>query len=208
MPHGVDHLVYATPDLGAGVARVEELLGRPLVPGGRHEGWGTRNALMDLGDGAYLEVIGPDPDAGFDGLPVLFGIDRLDGPRLVTWAVKARRLDAVVEQAGAAGVELGPVAHGARALPDGTTLTWQLTNPFADRYGGTVPFLIDWGDGAHPTDSLPDACELLTVTVEHPDPGRVADALRLVGADAPVVEGPRPRLVATIRAPAGPVELS
>ena len=55
----VDHLVYATPDLAAGVDQVERLLGVKAIPGGQHPGGGTRNSLIRLGEGSYLEIIGP-----------------------------------------------------------------------------------------------------------------------------------------------------
>ena len=71
----VDHLVYATPDLAAGVERVERLLGVKAVPGGQHPGGGTRNALIRLGDETYLEIIGPDPDQPKPPRPRRFGID-------------------------------------------------------------------------------------------------------------------------------------
>ena len=57
----VDHLVYSTPDLDEGIHLVEQLFGTDVTPGGRYENWGTRNALVSLGEASYLEIISPDP---------------------------------------------------------------------------------------------------------------------------------------------------
>ena len=73
---GIDHIVLAVPDLADGVAGFEGLTGvRPV--GRSHEGLGTANFLVGLGVGAYLEIIGPDPDRPRPGRPRPFGIDDL-----------------------------------------------------------------------------------------------------------------------------------
>src|SRR5919204_3752865 len=79
----VDHLVYATPDLQAGVDRAEKLLGIRAAPGGRHPGRGTRNALIALGPASYLEIMAPDPDQDAPTEPRWFDVDALPQPRLV-----------------------------------------------------------------------------------------------------------------------------
>ena len=201
----VDHLVVACPDPDEGVAWVEALLGVSAESGGRHEGLGTRNALIGLGARSYLEIVGVDPDQPEPALPRWFGIDGLDGPRLVTWATPRSDLEEVVRDAVAAAVDLGEVAAGARARPDGSELRWRFTDPRADRMGGVVPFFIDWGVSPHPGDALPATCTLTELRAEHPDPTRVAEILARLDVPLGVTAGTAPSLVARIDAPAGTV---
>lgn len=203
----LDHLVYAVPHLEEGVAAVERLLGVPASPGGQHLGLGTHNRLFGLRDGAYLEVVAPDPRQPQPSGPRWFGLDDLSAPRLVTWCVRAGDLHAAISAVGRAGVSLGRPREGSRERPDGSTLSWTFTDPWADRAGGTVPFCIDWGGGAHPSETLPAECGCLGVRVEHPEAETVGVALRALGLDTSVSTGHAPRVFARLETPNGIVEL-
>lgn len=195
----LDHLVYATPDLADGIARIEGVLGVRAHPGGTHPEWGTRNAIVPLGPESYLEIIGPDPDRASEPLPRVFGIAELTTPRLVTWAVKGELLVATAERASAAGIDLGEVRSGSRIRPDGTQIHWELTDPFAERAGGTLPFFIDWGASPHPAEAGPSGAQLLELRVEHPEADAVATQLAALGVPLAVSPGRSPALYATVR---------
>lgn len=203
----IDHLVYATPDLEAGITQVERLLGVKAIPGGQHPGGGTRNALIRLGEETYLEIIGPDPDQSKPPRPRRFNIDELKAPRLVTWAVKGTDLDAIVHNAKGRGVDLGRVQSGSRKRPDGLLLSWRLTISPALTGDGLIPFFIDWGITAHPAVALPEGCSLVAVRAEHPDAKRVQAELSLLGVNLRVDSGSAPAIIATIRTSKGDVEL-
>jgi hypothetical protein len=203
----LDHLVYATPDLSAGVRQIETLLGIHATPGGQHPGEGTRNALVALGPASYLEIIGPDPDQPKPDRPRKFGIDDLKGPRLVTWAAKGSDLARLVADARRRGVSLGDVIPGSRRTPTGVLLSWHISDQRAMIADGLVPFFIDWGDTPHPATNAAAGATLISLRGEHPDPERVQRMLAELGLELPVVNGATPLLVATVAGTHGRVEL-
>ena len=202
----VDHLVYATPDLAAGVEQVERLLGVKATTGGQHPRAGTRNALIGLGGETYLEIIGPDPEQPKPIMPRRFGIDELNAPRLVTWAARAPNIEALVENANKHGLAFGQVQSGSRRRPDGVLLAWRTASP-APTEDGLVPFFIDWGKTPHPTTSLTQACRLVALRGEHPSPDVIKAKLSKLGLNFRVDSGPASTLIATIQSPKGSVEL-
>lgn len=206
-PMQIDHLVYGTTDLARGVSEIEKLLGVVPTPGGQHPGRGTRNALISLGPGSYLEIIGPDPDQPQPTAPRAFGLDTLTTSRLVTWAAKGTGLDRLYAQARRQGVPLGAVESGSRRRPEGVTLSWRFTDPSTAVADGIVPFFIDWGSSQHPATSAAKGASLVSLRAEHPDPRSVERMLRILGLDLVVVPGARPALVAVIDSPRGRVEL-
>lgn len=202
----LDHLVLATPDLVATTASVAARTGVTPVAGGRHLGVGTANTLLGLGGGAYLEIIGPDPQAEPGHAPRPFRIDALDRARLVTWAVRPSDLDAIAAAARRQGYDPGVPAPMQRRTVDGQLLRWRLTPAEFARSDGLVPFLIDWGDSPHPTSRALPQVRLRAFHATHPDPGAVRRLLDAVGARLEVTDGPA-ALHVELDTPRGPVLL-
>ena len=201
---GLDHLVYATPDVDRTVEDLAQRFGVRAAPGGRHPGLGTRNALIALGAREYLEIIGP----GGDEEPRWFGIDTLRAPKLVAWAAKDTALELRVKQAADAGFPLGPVEAGSRVRLDGVRLSWRFTHPRILAAGGVVPFFIDWGAGAHPAGGAPSGVTLVELRAQHPEPPKIAALLQTLGVEGVKVDrGGEPRLFATFDTPRGRFEL-
>lgn len=118
VPVGVDHPVYAVPDLEVGISRIQQLLGVRPVLGGHHPDYGTRNAVIALGPKTYLEIIGPDPEQARPERGRLFGLDTLDKPGLVTWALREASIESLAAQAKSSGIPLciQELARGRTAL--------------------------------------------------------------------------------------------
>lgn len=135
----IDHVIYAVDDLDAAGAVMFEREGLASVPGGRHEGWGTANRIVPLGE-SYLELITVvDVDeaeqSGF-GRAVRRALTE-DHP-LVGWVVAtddihgiAKRLDLEVEEKS-------------REAGDGSTLSWRLAGLDRAIKTGALPFLVQW----------------------------------------------------------------
>jgi Glyoxalase-like domain len=208
----IDHLVFASNDLPATSAAIAELVGTMPTPGGHHVGHGTYNELLSLGGATYLEVIGPDPEQPVPDGPRPFGIDSLSRPALVAWCVRPTRpLAEIIDEARAAGIELGDVAAMSRRRPDGVLLEWRLTFPqLTGRFGMALPFMIDWADSSHPTDTLPSAVQLIGLDVAHPDARALRTAFGIIGITTGVDlrEEPQPALRARIATRAGEITLT
>ena len=194
-PSSLDHLVVAGPDFDTAIRWVESRLGVPLLPGGRHPAWGTRNSILPIGPSCYLEVIGPEQPGT---RPPLFGIPALTSPKLVTWAAKSEDLALTLVQARALDIDLGARMPGRRVREDGTVLSWELTDPASERESGLIPFFIDWKNGLHPSGDGAREVELVRVDAQHPDPEPLMERLEALGAPLSIQVGPVPSLSAML----------
>ena len=69
--------------------------------------------------------------------------------------------------------------------------------------------MIDWGESAHPTDSLASAVDLVELTIAHPRPGALRAALDIIGVGATVtIAAGSAALHATIATQRGKVSLT
>lgn len=196
----IDHLVYAVPDLRAGIEQLNRRLGVRAQLGGRHIGLGTHNALLALGPRTYLEIIAPDPQQPEPSMPRPFGVGSVIHAGLVGWALAVDDIEAAVAAARDRGYDPGEVVDLQREGAAGT-LRWQLTSN-AMR-GGLVPFLISWGETPHPATSAPEGLLLDDLRLEHPDPAQLTVPLAALDADVQIARRSAPALLATIDGPNG-----
>jgi hypothetical protein len=203
----LDHLLFAVPDLPAGVAEFERRTGIRPVAGGSHPG-GTANFLVALGPASYLEIIGPDPAADQATRQRAAELALLDVPRLAGWAVHPDDLDKAVRDARDKGYDPGEVEPMSRRAPDGRLLEWRLTRWDEPGRVDPVPFLIDWGATPHPAASGLPRAGLASFTATHPDPARLRARLGALGAELDVEEGAAVALRAVLDTPRGRVTLT
>ena len=206
----VDHLVVAAAALDAGAAWLEERLGVPLAPGGKHAAMGTHNRLLKLGPQLYLELIAVDPDAPPPGRARWFALDDpalrervAERPRLIHWVARS---DDIAAAAAACPEPLGDSLDLARG-----DFRWRLTVPVDGHLpeSGLLPSLIEWKSPGHPAEGLPESgCSLMKLEGFHSEPARLRRALAALGLEKslalyPVEAGEAPGLAAYIRTPAG-----
>jgi len=172
---------------------------------------GTHNSLLNLGPGAYLEVIAIDPDGTAPPRPRWFELDRpamqaqlRASPRLVHWAARTRDIDIVRR---ACVVDPGPAHPMSRG-----EFHWRITIPEDGHLpgGGILPTLVEWPDARHPTDAMPEArVHLGMMAASHPEPNRMRTALAALGLGETlqVTFGADIRLAAMLNTPRGRVTL-
>jgi hypothetical protein len=149
----IDHAIYAVGDLDAAGDQIYEREGLASVPGGRHEGWGTANRIVPLGE-TYLELIAVVEDEEAEssdfGRAVLSSVAE-DRP-LLGWVVATDDIEGVAER-----LDL-EVESKSRDRADGSTLRWRLAGlEAAMESGGVLPFFIEW-EG--PPEHHPGAAEV------------------------------------------------
>ena len=210
-PAELDHLVVAAANLAAGIAFVAELTGVTPQPGGKHVAMGTHNALMRLGERAYLEVIAIDPDGATPPRPRWFDLDDValrgeigERPRLIQWVARTPDIE---RSAAACPIALGTIHPMARG-----DYRWRMTIPDDGRRParGIVPTLIQWDVPAHPAERLPPSnVSIVELAASHPDPGPVRAALAALGLAAALRASydREARLCAMLRTPRGMVTL-
>jgi len=206
----VDHLLLGVSDLDRGIEWLEERTGVRAAPGGIHPGVGTRNALLSLGAGYYLEIIAPDPSQSVYNFQI--DVRSRTDPRIVTFAASTKDIETLATTARKAGYKVFGPAAGSRQPPSGKILRWRTLGVLNQLGTGGiehVPFFIQWDAGSpHPSQSAPAGCQLESLEFQHTNPSDLSGALRTLGMDAKIAQAGAARIIATLQTPKGRVELS
>ena len=172
----LDHLSFAAgPDgLASTAQRIGGLLGKEFINGGVHPRFGTRNMIMPLDGGTYLEIVEVLDHPASDKAP--FGqavrARSADGGGWLGWVV-------AVDDIAAHEARLGREAvKGNRHLPTGEELIWQQLGVNSLMADPQLPFFIKWGSPAamHPSNGADPAFALATLEIAG-DPQRVSEWL-------------------------------
>lgn len=172
----LDHLSYAAgPDgLESTATRLGTAIGREFVDGGVHPRFGTRNMILPLTDGTYLEVVEALDHPASDKAPFGQAVKARSalGGGWLGWAVAVPDITVVEERLGR------PAVPGSRHRPDGTELRWKqigINGLIADPQ---LPFFLQWdiSSDLHPSTGADGTVSLAGIEIAG-DPQRVSEWL-------------------------------
>jgi hypothetical protein len=138
----LDHLSYAAgPEgLAASVQRLGARLGAGFTDGGIHPSFGTRNFVLPLAGGCYLEVVEaldhPAAESAAFGRAVKARTD--DGGGWLAWVIGVSDMSAIEARLDR------PAAAGHRRRPDGFDLRWQQIGLNEVARDPQLPFFVHW----------------------------------------------------------------
>jgi hypothetical protein len=138
----LDHLSYAAgPEgLGACAQRLGAALGAGFHDGGLHPRFGTRNFVLPLAGGVYLEVVGALDHPAADKAPFGQAVKARSesGGGWLAWVVAVDDIETVERRLGRAAVA------GHRRRPDGVDLAWRQIGVLDLLDDPALPFFVQW----------------------------------------------------------------
>lgn len=141
-PVRLDHLSYAAgPEgLASCVQRLGAHLGAGFADGGLHPSFGTRNFVLPLAGGCYLEVVEALDHPAVDRAPFGRAVRARseEGGGWLAWAVRVDDLTPIEQRLGR------PAAAGHRRRPDGVDLRWRQIGINDVAEDPQLPFFVSW----------------------------------------------------------------
>lgn len=147
----LDHISYACtpaalPDV---VQRIGSDLGAAFVDGGRHPQFGTRNFVLPLQGGCYVEVVCALEHPSVEKAPFRQAVCQRaeQGGGWMAWVLGTDDLSPMEARLGRQAVP----AH--RVKPDGTKLHWRQLGVLDLMQDPQLPFFVQWDvpDSLHPS---------------------------------------------------------
>ena len=204
----IDHIVYAVPNLEKAMDDFEKLTGIRPIFGGYHTTQGTKNAIVNLGNQAYLEILAVDDENTKISAPRWMGIDFIKLAKITRWALKSTDLlhDSTVLKNYHS--EMGGIQGGKRKMTNGQSLKWEMIMPLSYPMVELAPFFVDWQHSeAHPTDAMPDQCQLLGLHFTHPNPEELMQQLSQLNLDWTISSSKNVSIKMDIQTPKGRIRL-
>lgn len=133
------------------------------------------------------------------------GIDMLDGPKLIRWAIKSSDLKKDQLALRKYHPAMGDIRSGSRQTASGDLLKWELIMPLSTPEVEVVPFVLDWSHSTmHPTEALPSSgFRLHEIQLKHPDPKKVAPVFEALDIEVGLVKGETAKINAVLISPNG-----
>ena len=172
----LDHLSYAATPHGLGdtTARLGERLGEAFADGGVHPRFGTRNMVLPLAAGRYLEVVGVLDHPASDKAPFGQAVRQrsLAGGGWLAWVVAVDDIGPMERRVGRDAVP------GNRRRPDGVDLRWRQLGVLNLLSDPQLPFVVQWevDPDNHPSAGASGAVALRGLEIAG-EPGRVEEWL-------------------------------
>lgn len=172
----IDHVIVTVADPASWARQLRERTGLAAVPGGRHEGLGTGNWIVPLGD-VYVELMTiADHDEAKASPLGRWVIEQISGgDRLAALCLRTDEIDDVGDRTGHR-----PQAMS-RHADDGTALHWRLVGLDAAMSDERLPYFIQWdiAVGQHPgAMSVEHRVRPSGIFVDPGSPNQAADGLR------------------------------
>jgi hypothetical protein len=146
----LDHISYAAgPDgLHSTAHRIGELLGEEFRDGGIHPRFGTRNMILPLSAGTYLEIVAVLDHPASDKAPFGQAVRARSelGGGWLGWVVAVDDIAPVATRLGRESVP------GNRHRPDGVEVKWRQVGVKGLQSDPQLPFFVQWEPGTeHPS---------------------------------------------------------
>jgi hypothetical protein len=172
----LDHLSYAAgPDgLASTARRLGALLGEDFTDGGIHPRFGTRNVVLPLNAGMYVEVVTVLDHPASDKAPFGQAVRARSelGGGWMGWVVSVDDIKPLETRLGREAV------NGNRHRPDGVELRWQQLGVKGLQADPQLPFFVQWESPAEQHPSVGASGDIYLHCLEIAgDPGRVSEWL-------------------------------
>ena len=140
----LDHVSYAVraSEFADTVQRLGSDLGAPFIDGGKHPRFGTRNFILPLSNGTYIEVVAPLDHPAADNAAFGQAVrQRAEaGGGWMGWVVQVDDISQMEQRLNR------EASDGHRVRPDGFDVCWKQIGLWDLMENPALPYFIQWSD--------------------------------------------------------------